>query len=284
MLKTTERFDPHALGLRAVEKVAPSDFDVLEYAAISSATLGEAIRVAIEYVRLMTDASDFRLDVEGDVAYWRFRMRDGVAFPRPAAEFVVALYLRLGNRIAGRQLEPTEVRFAHSATGDTAIYEQTLHCPVHFDAPETAIVFPAERLSTRLPGADAGLQAVLERVAREMLEKLPRSDSWTDRVRECIAKELQDGNPGLDHVASLLEQAPRTLRRRLKEEGTSHSQLLDELREDLAKRYLGEHMVSLTEIAYLLGFSEPSAFHRAFRRWTGKSATEFREQSRQQNH
>lgn len=277
MLSNTENHvGMDAVGIRAVDMIRPSDFDVPEYAGIASATLGEAIEVANSYQRLFSEDADFRLEVNGDQAKWRFGMR-GDPMPRPAAEFVVALFALLGRRMVGRPLRFIEIRFAHDRPEDISLYEQTFGCPIRFNAGETAMVFAAERLQSPLPRSDPGLKAVLERVARRMLDQLPASSSWTDQVRKAATRALCGGNPGIEAIAEQLHQSPRTLRRRLQEEGTSYTELLDDLRQNLAKRYLCEGTIPIAEIAYQLGFSDPSAFHRAFKRWTGTSAVAFRE-------
>ena len=97
-----------------------------------------------------------------------------------------------------------------------------------------------------------------------------------DQVRSIIASEFRGGDPSLEHVAEQLAMTPRTLQRKLHEIGTSHNELLDQMRRQLAMRYLREREMAICEVAYLLGFSESSSFHRAFKRWTGVTPKEFR--------
>src|SRR6185369_10618542 len=96
------------------------------------------------------------------------------------------------------------------------------------------------------------------------------------RLREIIRSELNGGDPGLDHMAQKLGMSSRTLQRKLRDHGTTHQDVLDQMRQDLATRYLQQPEMAIGEVAYLLGFSESSAFHRAFKRWTGATPTEFR--------
>ena len=125
-------------------------------------------------------------------------------------------------------------------------------------------------LDDPLPRADSTLCDLLDQHAQALLDRLPRSDSFADRVRAAIANELTAGDPTAEHVSEALGMSTRTLRRRLKEEGTSHQHVLDEVRNELARSYLGEGKLGITEVAFLLGFSDASAFHKAFRRWTGR--------------
>jgi AraC-like DNA-binding protein len=110
-----------------------------------------------------------------------------------------------------------------------------------------------------------------------MLQKLPKGEAAADAVRRCLAGELCHGQPTLQQIARRLHMSPKTLHRRLDDEGTSFRRVLTEVRRELAARHLTEDQLAISEIAFLLGFSEPSAFHRAFRRWTGHAPLAFRE-------
>jgi AraC-like DNA-binding protein len=138
------------------------------------------------------------------------------------------------------------------------------------------MLLPRRSLDRPLVRADAGLCAVLERHARELLERLPRATSLSGRIRQLVAGDLVKGVPSPAEVARRLHMSGRTLQRRLREDGTSHRALVDELRRDLAMRYLGEREIGIAEVAFLLGFSEASAFHRAFRRWSGTTPSAYR--------
>jgi AraC-like DNA-binding protein len=113
-----------------------------------------------------------------------------------------------------------------------------------------------------------------------MLQKLPKCEAATDAVRRCLVGELCNGQPTLQQIAPRLHMNPRTLHRRLDDAGTSFRRVLMELRRELAARHLTEDQLAISEIAFLLGFSEPSAFHRAFKRWTGHAPLAFRELTR----
>ena len=117
---------------------------------------------------------------------------------------------------------------------------------------------------------------MLDRHAEELLAKFPPQHSLVDQVRSIITTELRGGDPSLEHVADKLSLTPRTLQRKLQDLGISHNALLDQMRRQLAMRYLREREMAICEVAYLLGFSESSSFHRAFKRWTGVTPKEFR--------
>ncbi len=120
----------------------------------------------------------------------------------------------------------------------------------------------------------------IERHAESLLAARPEPTlSTADRVRRIVAGALAEGEVTLAGVASMLKMSERSLQRRLADEGLKFDALLDEIRRDLALRYLADPKIAIAEVAYLLGYSEPSPFHRAFKRWTGKTPTEARKQA-----
>jgi AraC-like DNA-binding protein len=125
------------------------------------------------------------------------------------------------------------------------------------------------------PSADAALRRLLERYAAEQLAKIPTSARFSQRVRACILSMLPLGRLTADAVAARFSMSNRTLRRRLEEEATSYQEILDDVRAELARHYLTKEKRGIDEVAFLLGFSDPSAFTKAFRRWTGQTPADF---------
>jgi AraC-like DNA-binding protein len=125
------------------------------------------------------------------------------------------------------------------------------------------------------PSADAALRQLLERFAADQLAKIPTSAPFSERVRACILSMLPLGSLTADTVAARFSMSNRTLRRRLQEDATSYQELLDEVRAELARHYLTRERRGIDEVAFLLGFSDPSAFSKAFRRWTGQTPADF---------
>jgi AraC-like DNA-binding protein len=269
-----------ALGLHAAERIEPGDFDVLEYAAGSSNTLGESIATANRYLRLLHDAAEFTLETDGTTALWRYRLPADLALPPSAVEYFVAICVLLGRRHAGPdEIEGAAVHFTHPRPDDIREHERILGRSLRFEQHENALVVPASVLRMPMVKSDPALKALLERIAREMLQRLPKRDSLTSHVRGLLAEELRGGDPGIEHLARKLHTTQRTLRRRLQEAGTTHRDILDELRQELAYRYLGERSLAVGEVAFLLGYSTASPFHKAFKRWAGVSVAEYRAQS-----
>ena len=141
---------------------------------------------------------------------------------------------------------------------------------------QNALVIPAEVLDLPSVNPDPALIAILDRYTSERLARSPRTNSLADHVRSALAAALDDGEVQASRVATRLKMSARTLHRGLAAEGTSFGELLAALRQELAARHLAEDRVSIGEIAFLLAFSELTSFHRAFKRWTGRTPAEFR--------
>ena len=170
--------------------------------------------------------------------------------------------------------------FAHSQRHDRAEYERRTGCPVVFDATWTGIEFLAEYLDVPLPAAQPDARRYLARHAETLLDKgaarAAGPSSVLDEVRRKVEEQLLSGVPSAQMVATQLGMSPRTLQRRLEAEGTTFSALVDSTRRGRALQLLAEPGLTAQEVAFALGYSEPRAFHRAFRRWTGMSPGEYR--------
>ena len=263
--------DP-ALGLRIVERIGPATADLFVYLAASSASGREAFERATRYVAVAGSDFAYSLDREGDKIICRVESAtSGGRVGRFAAEVQVGMMVKLGRVAAGSLENDNEVWFRHPAPEYADEYPSVYEMPVKFDQRYDALIGLAANLDDPLPRSDSVLCDVLDRHARQLFEKLPRAESFADGVRDTILRELSGGDASAEHVAEVLGMSARTLRRRLKEERTTHQQLLDDVRSELACRYLAGGEMSVTEVAFLLGFSDASAFHKAFKRWTGAS-------------
>jgi len=276
-LRRVPRLDGALFG---AESYTPGDYGLVGFVAMNSATLGEAARHVVRYLGLWTDDPAVTLHDDGTLAFtYRTRFADGPGL-RISTEAGPAEVLHGARLLTQRRLTAREVRFTHPAPVDTAAHDAFFGCRVRFGARDNVMVFHAEDLALPLPKADAQLGAFLRGMANEALHKREGVEPTPiDRIRQIIAEDLQQGVPSLDQVARRLSTTERTLRRRLDEQGTSFRELLDETRAELARSYVRDPRVPLAEVAFLLGFSEPSAFHRAFKRWTSATPAAFRARS-----
>jgi AraC-like DNA-binding protein len=267
-------------GLHAAERVKPGAFDVLDYAVRTAPTLHAALERLARYNRLMHDAAVFTLHAGPQRLRLEHGFRNDPSAPcRHAAEFTLACVVVIGGQLTEKPLQPLAVEFAHAepAAAARAEHRRVFGVEPHFSRPLNALEFERARVDRSLPRADPALSRVLERHADALLAALPSpSETTADRVRQFLSKTLGEGTPSLADSAARLKMAERSLQRKLADEGLTFEALLDEVRQKLALRYLADRKLAVAEVAYLLGYSEPSPFHRAFKRWTGKTPSEAR--------
>lgn len=266
-----------AFGLHLSEQTSEKVFDLLGYVMMSSPTLGEALHRIVRYHPIWNDGAEYVLEFEDEAVRLIYRyISPNVETRRHDCEMTLAISLRFGRLATGVDWTPREVSFEHEQPADLSEHHRIFRCPLQFSSPFNAVVFDPALLNLPLVEADPALCAVLDRHAAELLAKSPSRGDFVDEVRALLFEAMQGGDATLEAVSRALGTSPRTLQRKLKEAGASHQDLLDEIRRDLSKRYLREPQMAIGEVAYLLGFSEPSAFHRAFRRWTGITPKAYR--------
>ena len=264
------------IGLHVAESAPLEAFDVHGYAVLSSVTLRSAYQAACRYQRLIHETTQLELRAEADATRLCHFLPGGRAVPRQPAEFLLAVYVRLGRAAARCDWLPRQARFAHARPANIREHERLLGATPRFRGGDNSLLIANEVLDAPNPGADAGLQAVLDRYAADLLAKVPAATALSDRVRVCLARALGHGQPSLATTARALGMSSRSLSRALQEEGTTFRDLLDRLRHERANTLLLEGKTSIAEVAFLLGFSEVSAFYRAFKRWTGSTPVDYR--------
>jgi AraC-like DNA-binding protein len=267
--------DP-ALGIKAGQIIDPGDFDALEYAARSRPNLGEAIGVMDRYLRVMIDLVDVSLVEEGEFALWQWRPADGAILPPAANDYVIASALTFSHRNTSSSPPPVAVRLMHSRTSYAAECEGAFGAPVTFGAPANTIVMQRSRLEAPMIQANPAVAQAFQLQVERIVDKLRVRDGLVGRVREGLAAELRAGPASMTQTARRLGMGTATLRRRLEDEETTFRTIVDDLRRELAERHLAEASPTVSEIAFLLGFSDVRAFAKAFRRWTGRAPSEYR--------
>jgi AraC-like DNA-binding protein len=189
---------------------------------------------------------------------------------------MLSTMLHIGRQLTGIRWKPSAVCFEHAQPASVVAHKRIFQAPVYFKCERTELIFATRLLTLSLPKADSNLVSLLQRNAEALLDPEPGRDAITDQVRRVINEISAPGALQLRAVARKLGLSARTLQRRLNEEGSSFDELVRETRSTRAKNYLRRNELAICEIAYLLGFSQPSAFHRAFHRWTGMTPRTFR--------
>jgi AraC-like DNA-binding protein len=265
--------DP-TLPLRAARRVQAGDFGLLTYIAAASRDSRSAFETLRELLPLMSMLADIGLDASNERPIVRYHWNPGFEIAVPTREYAVGTIVQTSRAVGSHSWGPEEAWFAYPPPDHADDYQRILGVPVHFDASHDAVVFSASMLDDPNPASDPALVQALEHHAQELLAKLPLGDDLQSRVRHTIASLLLSG-ASAEAVAGTLRMSVRNLRRRLEAENTSYKHILDEVRCELAQRYLAQQQRGVEEVALALGFSDGSAFHKAFRRWTGESPTEF---------
>jgi len=267
------------LGLHFAERVDLDAFHLVGHLATMAGTFGDAIERIVAYSRLLHDAgrTEMERDESGARIYPGCR---GLPFtpPRHVAEFSAASLVLLGRLVTGQHWTPTRVAFEHAAPRRITEHVRVFGITPEFSAPETVVVVPRSVLHLPVRTGGSTIGAYLEAYARELLDRLPAHDaSARAQVQRTLSVAVAHGVPDIDVVAARLGTTSRTLQRRLREEGTTFAELADAVRRASAERYLADGRIPLAEVAFLLGFRDPSNFHKAFRRWTGSTPASYRE-------
>jgi AraC-like DNA-binding protein len=264
------------VGLLLAGSIRPEMWDLFGRALGVSVSLADALVRAGRFIPLLVEAVDLQLEVRGDRALVVYRGWTPTTAHPDSVEFGLGVIVHFGAHLAGRPLPLEAVRFAHAAPADRTTHRRVFGAEPEFLRAHNAIVVRTANLHQPIPGHDTVACALAERDAQLRLAGLPRAESLVRRIEENLRRGLRDGAPTIDRMAEALGMRSRTLSRRLRSEGATFQDVLDSVRHGLADRYLSDGDMSITEVAYALGYSDPSAFNKAFRRWTGRAPHEYR--------
>ena len=273
--------DEPALALLFGAEVSLSDISIVGLIG-NTATAEEGRRQINRYARLAIDGGDgetahrFEFVPEDGQVWVRFRSTLFAHNPL-LTESAFARCVCDGRKVAAatggvtQWPSPKAIRFTHAEPSYRREYDRIFGVRLEFRSSMNAILFGEELLSVRMPPQNQYLFGLLRERAEVLLEKLEQSKSMRGRVESLLIPILATGEANIETIARTLGLSRQTLFRKLKSEGITFEQVLDELRHKLAREYLNEKNVSVNETAYLLGFSDAAALSRAFKRWTGSS-------------
>jgi AraC-like DNA-binding protein len=265
------------LGLHVGESVRPAHFGVLGYLMMACESMRQAAECHRRWHALIADGERVEYRREGDVSLQRAYFPEGE--PEPPAVAVAcaaASTVAFVRWLTGPEDGLLRVELPYPEPADRREHDRVFRCELVFDAPRIQYTRDAHLVRRPLSQADAALRRQMEERAERLAAAREHVDALVRDVRGLVARLLSEGLPDLEHAAKLLELSPRVLTRRLAEQDTSYSKIVDETRHQLALGYIADASLSLLDIAYLLGFSEQSAFQRAFKRWTDLTPGEFR--------
>ena len=277
-----ERLPDPAFGLHVGEQFRLSHYAVYGLMLLACRNFREAMMQVMRYETLAHDLGQSELVEHDALAEYRWHspwLAEHACRHLPESVFAgIAVFVHW---LAGQPVAAREVCFQHAAPADTREHERIFACPVRFDCRFNSIVFDRAILELPVPQADPSLRAALQQHADQLLaaRREQTEPEIVGRGRAIIVQQLGQGRAKLPDVAARLAMSPRSLQRQLERAGYSFQQLLDNTRRELAAQYLRDPRLSLTDIAFLLGYSEQSSFTHAFRDWEGMTPSQWRAES-----
>jgi AraC-like DNA-binding protein len=264
-------------GLQYGQQFEPAHLGLLGYVALASPTIGAAFDNIGALFHHHQQSSLLRVVSRGELRRIEYQICDReISVRRQDAELSLGMFFNILRHALGTDWVPEAVHFEHSRPEAWTEHERCFGAPALFSQPCNALVLNSRDLETPMPRADANLLALLRHNLAQLGLANTQNQSLVKRVAAVIRERLVDGEPSLDDVAQALTMSNWTLQRRLRVHGCTYQELLLEVRRELALDYLRDPEIQISELAFLLGYSEISAFSRAFHRWLSMSPTEWR--------
>lgn len=274
-----QRYPSPTLGLELGQAININQFGMLGYAILSCADLRSALRLGKKYHSLVDPAFTFEIVDQGETTAVRLTSHLPIEpFFRVMCDVFLGIFITLGRFLTGNpNLVPNEVHLNHPQPEHIDAYAALTRCPVLFDQPRTEIIIDSSLLDTPLAMADQATANMAEQQCEEILIRMGPKEGIAAKVRRILLSSPGSFLP-VDEVASHLATSTRTLSRSLQDMGTSYQRILDEVRKEMAIEYLRNSNLPIEEIAALIGYSDPSNFRKAFRRWTSHAPSYYREE------
>lgn len=260
----------------------PGTFATFCYLVIHCNTLESVFKRGNTFYNLFENPMSMKLSVSGDIAELTIECNDQLDDPYHfLQESLLVIWHRLGCWLIGQRIVLDQVNFNYPPPPHVDEYRQIFYSKLAFNQAKTGLRFHKRYLSIPLIQDEARLKEFLKHSPADLLSRPDDRNSHTASIRALIGRDLTVNLPDFESVASQLNMSPQTLRRRLKEENTSYQEIKDNIRRDQAIYHLGRPEHSINDIAHMVGFTEPSTFHRAFKKWTGLTPGAYREGERE---
>ncbi len=267
----------HSFGINAGAKVQARDLGVLGYSMYFSSSLRKALMRATRYFRILTGAVS--LSMTSHPRHYVMLVESpfdiGIHL-RHVVDMRMAVILSVAREITAEEVLPAWVEFPYARPATIRDHERFFRCPIRFSQPTARLVLRDKDADLPVVRGDNTLVGYLDQYAEGVLRTLVGEGSVPDRMRAAIWADLSSGVPTVETVASMLGTSPRTLQRNLRSEGTCFRRVLDDMRREMSEACLRDRKLSVSDVAFLGGYRDTASFHRAFKRWTGMSPSQYR--------
>lgn len=267
------------IGFRVGRAMKPSGLGALGHAVQAAPTVGDGLNILSRYLFVFAHGNVLRVhsgQTAAIVSYGHTRLYPGLH--QQDVELAIALVTGLVRQLGRRDINPLRVELAHSRPDHCDELDQFFGCRPIFDRRANRLHYPKSVLALPNPAADPSLLEALDFFLSERIKVREVEECLLDKVKHFVAMSLSDGTPDIGNVAKILGMSSRTLQRRLSNDNVVFTDLVDSIRHKIALEYVSYGDYSLTEVALMLGYSELSAFSRAFRRWEGRSPQQLRDE------
>ncbi len=268
------------VGLHIAALIPFGTHQMSDYLLSSSPTLGEGLNRFIKYFPILHQEMSWVKRLEGNRVVLELQLFDERLYDRQIIEYEVSLLLSRLRAASQKEIDIVDVHFKHEPAADTELYIKGLGTTVHFKKPQNLILINSSALQMSCIESNSHLSDLLLRSAEEKLQNLPsereRVDPIVEKCDRFLREHLKDGQATIEELSKHMGMSPRTLQRKLSDLGVSFSDILQETRLQVSQNLLSDESLSLAEVAFLTGFSEASAFHRAFKKWTGVTPVQWR--------
>jgi AraC-like DNA-binding protein len=272
------------IGLILGQKARFQDIGVVFQLAHNCRTVRESLLQTVRYSSLGNEVSIAIFKESRKFAEWAEHYLSARYLCIPLIEFECCQKLEILKSVLGEDFRPVQTRFQYEPPDYVDKYSQVFQSPLLFGQEKSGIVFKKEYLNVSNPNPQPYIREILARHADKLKIELEKSKGFQDKMRKIIIKNLDTGNVNMEMISNELNLSIRTLYRKLKEENISYKALLIDIKKQLAQAYLQETSFTINDISFLLGFSEASAFHRAFKRWFGINPSQYRRKAGFLNH
>lgn len=254
--------------------------NIISYTMMNCSTIGEAMEKFCKYQSVMDNGESFEMKIGEELATVEYTIPDiGKKLSRHLFEYRLATAISFAIYLSGIP-SPVgildEVWFRHDSPPDISEHHRIFQCPVLFNKSMNAFIFKKEHLDIPVMNANKELLEIFEKKTREALKRIDGDDTYSYKVSRILVKKIQGKIPCIEEIAKELSVSTRNLQLKLSEEETSYRDILNTVRKDMAIEYLKDNTLSIAEIAYLVGFSEPSVFNRSFKKWTNNTPGMYR--------